>query len=220
MSYYLAEMIDKFFSYNLNLTEKSLLKIWKAILIEFENDGRFEDREFHIIYKVIKKYPDFFWEKIKDKLDELKPKTYPLYSRFVDFMQGGYMSRWFNHSIFSYIESDDVISWLKSTNYEEAKYIVADSLNIDFESDALPDIVIKLLTEFPDDEDLYNSIKVSSEGWSGSYVPVANKKISNINSMLEVYKDNESVIEFLRWVKKDYEYRRDREQIRDAERSI
>jgi hypothetical protein len=220
VSYYLAEMIDKFFSYNLNLTEKSLLKIWKAILIEFENDGRFEDREFHIIYKVIKKYPDFFWEKIKDKLDELKPKTYPLYSRFVDFMQGGYMSRWFNHSIFSYIESDDVISWLKSTNYEEAKYIVADSLNIDFESDALPDIVIKLLTEFPDDEDLYNSIKVSSEGWSGSYVPVANKKISNINSMLEVYKDNESVIEFLRWVKKDYEYRRDREQIRDAERSI
>lgn len=220
VSYYLDAMIDKFFSYNLNLTEKSLLKIWEAILIEFENDGKFEDKAFHIIYKVIKKYPDFFWEKIKDRLDELKPKTYPLYSRFVDFMQGGYMSRLFNHSIFSYIESNDVINWAKSTNYEEAKYIVADSLNIDFESDALPDIVIKLLTEFPDDEDLYSSIKVGSEGWSGSYVPVANKKISNIDMMINTYSDNTSVVDFLQWTKKGYEYHRDREQIRDEERNI
>lgn len=211
-------MIDEYFSYDLKLTETLLLNVWNSILKEFDDEGKFEGREFQPIYKIIQKYPDFFWKKIKNKLDELMPKTYPLYTHFVDFMQGGYMSRWFNHSIFSYIEPDDVISWLKSTNYKEAKYIVADSLNIDFESNILPNIVIKLLTEFPNDEDLYSSIKVSSEGWSGSYVPVANKKISNIDMMLNTYQNNSSVVEFLQWTKKGFEYRRDREQIRDEER--
>lgn len=213
-------MIDDYFSNNFELSDMLLTKIWDAILNELYNEGKFEDSGFCSIYKIIQKYPDFFLEKIKNKLDELKPATYPLYSRFVDFMQGGYMSRWFNHSIFSYIQSDDVISWLKVTNYEEARYIVADSLNIDFESDTLPDIVIKLLTTYPDDEDLYSSIKVSSEGWSGSYVPVANKKIENIDKMLEMYKDNESVVKFLQWAKIGFESRRDWEQSRDEEENL
>lgn len=105
-------------------------------------------------------------------------------------------------------------------NYKEAKYIVADSLNIDFESDTLPEIVIELLSEFPDDEDLYSSIKVSSEGWSGSYVPVANKKIENIEKMLEMYKDKESVLEFLQWAKRGFESRRDWERTRDEEENL
>lgn len=211
-------MIDDYFKYDLELTDALLLKVWEAILNEFNKEGRFENSEFRSIYKILKKYPAFFWEKIRNRLDELKPETYPQYNRFVDFMQGGYMSRWFNHSIFSYIEADDVINWLKITDYKEAKYIVADSLNIDFESDSLPDIVIKLLTEFPADEDLYSSIKVSSEGWSGSYVPVANNKLSNIEKMLELYRDNERVVDFLNWTKGYFEHRRDREQIKDEER--
>jgi hypothetical protein len=67
---------------------------------------------------------------------------------------------------------------------------------------------------------LYSSIKNKSEGWSGSYVPVANKKISNINLMLETYKNNDNVVEFLKWAKGSFEYRRDREQIRDEESNI
>lgn len=211
-------MIDDYFKYDLELTDDLLLKVWEAILNEFDKEGRFEDSGFRSIYKIIKKYPVFFWEKIRNRLDELKPETYPQYNRFVDFMQGGYMSRCFNHSIFSYVEPNDVVNWLKITDYKEAKYIVADSLNIDFKSDTLPDIVIKLLTEFPDDEDLYSSISNKSEGWMGSYVPVANNKLSNIKKMLERYRDNESVVDFLNWAKKGFEYRRDREQIRDEER--
>jgi hypothetical protein len=210
-------MINKYFLYNLELTDNLLFNIWEAILNEFENEGKFEHRGFHSIYAIIQKYPAFFWEKVKNRLDKLKPAAYPLYKHFVNFMQGGYMSQWFNHSIFSYIKPDDVISWLKCTDYEKAKYIVADSLNIDFESNILPEIAIKLLTQFPHDEDLYSSIKTRIEGWTGSYVPVANKKISNINNMLEAYKDNESVVEFLRWTKKGFEYRRDKERIRDEE---
>ncbi|DAB32655.1 MAG TPA: hypothetical protein CFH79_02810 [Sulfurospirillum sp. UBA11407] len=217
VKHYIEEMIDKYFAYNLEFTDKLLSNIWEAILYEFENEGKFEDRGFHSIYKIIQKYPDFFWEKIKNKLDELKPTTYPLYSRFIYFMQGGYLSHWYNHSIFSYINPDDVINWLKTTHYQKAKYIVADSLNIDFKSDTLPDIVIKLLTEFPNDEDLYSSIQTRSESWSGSYVPVANEKISNITCMLKLYEDNENVVEFLKWSKKGYENQRDREQIRDEE---
>lgn len=217
VKHYIEEMIDEYFAYNLEFTDKLLSNVWEAILNEFEDEGKFEDRGFHSIYKIIQKYPDFFWEKIKNKLDELKPTTYPLYSRFIDFMQGGYLSHWFNHSIFSYINPDDVINWLKTTHYKKAKYIVADSLNIDFKSDTLPDIVIKLLTEFPNDEDLYSSIQTRSESWSGSYVPVANEKISNITCMLKLYKNNKSVVEFLKWIKKGFEYKRDREQIRDEE---
>ena len=37
-----------------------------------------------------------------------------------------------------------------------------------------------VLTEFSNDTNLYSSITSTHEGWSGSYVPVANKKISNI----------------------------------------
>lgn len=213
-------MMDDYFSNNFEMKEPLLTKIWDAILNELDNEGKFEDGGFRSIYKIIQKYPDFFWEKIKNKLDELKPATYPLYSRFVDFMQGGYMSRWFNHSIFSYIQSDDVISWLKITDYTKAKYIVAKSLNIDFEIDTLPEIVIELLSVYPYDEDLYNSIKVSSEGWSGSYVPIANKKIENIEKMLKLYKDNERVLEFLQWAKKGFESRRDWEQNRDEEENL
>ena len=217
VKHYIEEMIDEYFAYNLEFTDKLLSNVWEAILNEFEDEGKFEDRGFHSIYKIIQKYPDFFWEKIKNKLDELKPTTYPLYSRFIDFMQGGYLSHWFNHSIFSYINPDDVINWLKTTHYKKAKYIVADSLNIDFKSDTLPDIVIKLLTEFPTDKDLYSSIQTRHESWSGSYVPVANEKISNIIKMLASYENNESVVEFLKWAKKGFENQRDREQIRDEE---
>ncbi|MFA6195115.1 MAG: hypothetical protein WC656_00555 [Sulfurimonas sp.] len=220
ITHYIDEMINKYFSYNLELTDKLLSSVWEAILDEFDKEGRFEERGFRTIYKIIQKYPNFFWEKLKNRLDELKPETYPSYNRFLDFMQGGYMARTFKSSIFGYIDSTRVIKWLKTTNYKEAKYIVADSLNIDFESNTLPNIVLQLLTEFPDDEDLYSSIKNKSESWSGSYVPVANEKISNINLMLETYKDKNSVVDFLKWVKKGLEYRRDREQIRDEERNI
>ena len=220
MTHDIDNMIDDYFKYDLELTDALLFKVWEAILTEFDKEARFEDSGFRSVYKIIKKYSAFFWEKIKNILDELKPTTYPQYNRFVDFMQGGYMSRWFNHSIFSYIEADDVINWLKVTDYKEARYIVADSLNIDFENDTLPDIVIKLLTEFPDDEDLYSSIKVSSEGWMGSYVPVANKKIENIEKMLEMYKDKESVLEFLQWAKRGFESRRDWERTRDEEENL
>ncbi|MDD4505182.1 MAG: hypothetical protein PHE60_02275 [Sulfurospirillaceae bacterium] len=214
------EMIDSYFINELELDDGLLSHIWEAILSEFDNEGKFEDRGFHSIYKIIQKYPEFFWEKIKNRLDELKPTSYPLYSRFIDFMQGGYLSHWFNHSIFSYINADDVISWLKTTNYKKAKYIVADSLNIDFKSDTLPDIVIKLLTEFPTDKDLYSSIQTRHESWSGSYVPVANEKISNTTSMLKLYENNESVVEFLKWAKEGFEYTRNREQIRDEEERL
>lgn len=214
------EMIDSYFINELELDNGLLSHIWEAILSEFDNEGNFEDRGFHSIYKIIQKYPEFFWEKIKNRLDELKPTTYPLYSRFIDFMQGGYLSHWFNHSIFSYINPNDVISWLKTTNYKKAKYIVADSLNIDFKSDTLPDIVIKLLTEFPTDKDLYSSIQTRHESWSGSYVPVANEKISNITSMLKLYENNESVVEFLKWAKEGFEYTRNREQTRDEEERL
>ncbi|MEA3498036.1 MAG: hypothetical protein U9R16_03145 [Campylobacterota bacterium] len=220
ITHYIDEMIDYYFSNNLELPGSTLLKVWEAILVEFDTDGKFEDRGFQAIYKIIKRYPDFFWDKVKNKLDELKPTAYPLYTRFVNFMQGGYMSRWFNHSIFSYIDSDKVIKWLKITKYEKAKYIVADSFNIDFESDNLPDIVINILKEFPNDKKLYGGIHCGSESWSGSYVPVANQKISNIDTMLELYKDNSSVVDFLKWAKKYFENRRDGEQVRDEERYL
>ncbi len=211
-------MIDDYFAYDLELTDELLLNVWEAVLFEFEKGDRFEDREFHTIFKIMQKYPDYFWVQIKNKLDELRPSTYPLYNRFVDFMQGGYLADTFNQSIFSYMDSDEVIGWLKATNYKEARYIVAESLNIDFESNTLPPIVIQILTAFPNDEDLYSHITSRSESWSGSYVPVANKKISNIDCMLELYKESDSVVEFLKWAKKSYEYRRDREQVRDEER--
>ena len=73
-------------------------------------------------------------------------------------------------------------------DYKEAKYIVADSSNIDFEKDELPKIVIMILEEFPKDKDLYSSIVTRSESWRGSYVPYANKKLANIKIMTDKYK--------------------------------
>lgn len=215
---YLNEMIDEYFLRNFELNESLLEKVWDVIFNELKGKGKFDERTFHPVYKIIKSNSSFFWENIRDALEELKPQKYPLYGNFTHFMQGGYLSDTYEQSIFSFIDSNLVMDWLKSTSFKEAKYIIADTLNIDFETDSLPQIVIQLLTEFSDDRDLYASIKSRSEGWTGSYVPVANKKISNIDKMLEYYRDNKSVIEFLKWAKKSFEYHRDREQIRDEER--
>lgn len=218
--YHIDNLTDVYFSYGLALPKETLKKVWEAILYEFDDDAKFEKREFGAIYKIIQHYPEFFWKKIKNTLDELKPARYPLYSNFVTFMQGGYMSRWFTHSIFNFINPEEVVSWLKSTQYEKAKYIVADSFNIDFKSDILPEIVINILTEFPNDENLYFSISCSSESWSGSYVTVANEKIHNIDVMLERYKDIDSVVDFLKWAKKSFEYSRERALRDDEERNL
>ncbi|MCK9373655.1 MAG: hypothetical protein M0P91_10680 [Sulfuricurvum sp.] len=215
---YLNEIVDEYFSSNFELNEALLAKVWDFILIELKGKGKFDERTFQPVYKIIKSNSNYFWKNIRDLLEELKPQKYPLYGSFTHFMQGGYLSDTYEQSIFSFIDSNHVIDWLKSTSFKEAKYIIADTLNIDFETDSLPEIVIQLLTEFSDDRDLYASIKSRSEGWTGSYVPVANKKISNIDRMLEYYQNNKNVIEFLKWAKKSFEYHRDREQIRDEER--
>ena len=135
-------------------------------------------------------------------------------------MQGGWMSNWFSHSLFNFIDSDEVIAWIKSTDYEKAKYVVADSFNIDFKQSELPIIVIKMLDEFLNDKDLYSSMVTRSESWSGSYVYVANEKIANIESMLNKYEENKNIVEFLKHHKKYYESKRDREKIRDEERDL
>jgi hypothetical protein len=218
--HYIDNLIDAYFSHELGFPKETLEKVWEAILYELDNNAKFEKREFRVIYKIIQNYPEFFWEKIKNTLDELKPTNYPLYSNFVTFMQGGYLSRWFAHSIFNFIVPAEVMIWLKSTHYEKAKYIVADSFNIDFKSSTLPEIVIKILTEFPNDEKLYFSIKCNSESWSGSYVPVADEKISNIDKMIDLYKDNDSVLDFLKWSRKSFEYDRERAQRDDEERDL
>ncbi len=220
ISHHLNQLIDKYFFYDLVFSDLMLSKVWEAILDEFSDEAKFDKREFSTIYKIIQKYPNFFWIKIKTTLDELQPDRYPLYSNFVTFMQGGYLSRKFTNSLFNFIDSNEVLSWLKSTTYEKAKYIVADSFNIDFKNDSLPDIVLKVLTEFPDDEKLYFSIKCNSESWSGSYVPVADEKISNIDKMIDLYRENDSVLDFLKWSRKSFEYDRERAQRDDEERDL
>lgn len=212
--------IESFIENEFKFGEKTLLCIWNSILVEFQKEGRFDGEKFHALYEIIKVNPSFFWNLISTKLDELKPDTYPEYSKFVDFMQGGWMSNWFSHSIFNFIESNDVINWIKTTDYEKAKYIVADSFNIDFKKDELPEIVIVMLNEFPGDKDLYSSIVTGTESWSGSYVYVANEKLKNIESMLVKYKKNSSIVSFLKYYKKYYEERRDREKIKDEERDL
>ncbi|PHO12063.1 hypothetical protein CPG38_09975 [Malaciobacter marinus] len=212
--------IESFIKNGFKFEEKTLLCIWNSILVEFQKEGRFDGEKFHGLYEVIKVNPSFFWNLISTKLDELKPNTYPEYSKFVDFMQGGWMSNWFSHSIFNFIEPNDVINWIKTTDYEKAKYIVADSFNIDFKKDELPEIVIVMLNEFPGDKDLYSSIVSRRESWSGSYVYVANEKLKNIELMLVKYKENSNIVGFLKYYKKYYEERRDREKIRDEERDL
>ena len=210
--------IESFIENGFKFEEKTLLKVWDSILIEFEKEGRFDREKFYALYEIIKAYPSFFWKLISNRLDTIKPNSYPTYSRFVDFMQGGWLSKWFSHSIFNFIDSQEVIDWIKKTDYKEAKYIVGDSFNIDFEEDQLPEIVIEMLETFPSDKDLYSSIATSKESWSGSYVPYANKKLSNIEIMLEKYIMYKGVISFLKYSKNYYELKKDREKIRDEER--
>ena len=212
--------VESFIKNGLRFEEKTLLSVWNSILVEFQKEGRFDGEKFDALYEIIKEYPSFFWKLISNKLDELKPDSYPEYSKFVDFMQGGWMSNWFSHSLFNFIDSDEVIAWIKSTDYEKAKYVVADSFNIDFKQSELPIIVIKMLDEFLNDKDLYSSMVTRSESWSGSYVYVANEKIANIESMLNKYEENKNIVEFLKHHKKYYESKRDREKIRDEERDL
>lgn len=217
IEYDILKGVESFIKNGLKFEEKSLLIIWNNVLTELQKEGRFDGEKFHALFKIIKEYPSFFWKLISNKLDELKPNSYPIYSKFVDFMQGGWMSNWFSHSLFNFIDSDEVINWIKNTDYKKAKYIVADSFNIDFKQSELPIIVIKMLDEFPNDKDLFSSIVTRSESWSGSYVYVANEKIANIELMLKMYRENKNIIEFLKYHKKYYESRRDKEKIIDEE---
>lgn len=220
IEYDILKGVESFIKNGLKFEEKSLLIIWNNFLTELQKEGRFDGEKFHALFKIIKEYPSFFWKLISNKLDELKPNSYPIYSKFVDFMQGGWMSNWFSHSLFNFIDSDEVINWIKNTDYKKAKYIVADSFNIDFKQSELPIIVIKMLDEFPNDKDLYSSIVTGSESWSGSYVYVANEKIANIELMLDKYKENKNIVEFLKYHKKYYESKRDREKNRDEENDL
>lgn len=212
--------VESFIKNGFRFEEKTLLSVWNSILGEFQKEGRFDGEKFDALYEIIKEYPSFFWKLISNKLYELKPDSYPIYSKFVDFMQGGCMSNWFSHSLFNFIDSDEVINWIKNTDYKKAKYIVADSFNIDFKQSELPIIVIKMLDEFPNDKDLFSSIVTRSESWSGSYVYVANEKIANIELMLKMYKENKNIVEFLKYHKKYYESKRDREKTIDEERDL
>ncbi|MGE4398144.1 MAG: hypothetical protein AB7D29_01375 [Campylobacterales bacterium] len=216
-SYYMDDMIRIYFAKGFELSGHILNRVWGCVSSELDNGGKFEDRRFQPVYKIIKKYSVYFWDKIKNELESRKPAGYPLYGIFIDFLQGGYMSRSFDNSVFAYIEPELIMEWLVNTEYKGAKYIVADSLNIDFTKDYLPELVIALLGEFPNDERLYSSIKCGSESWSGSYVPVANAKIANIETMLEKYKDTKSIVGFLKWAKKIFEHRRDWEKRDDEE---
>jgi len=69
-------------------------------------------------------------------------------------------------------------------------------------------------------QDLYSSIITRSESWIGSYVPYANKKLSSIEIMLDKYFQYKYVIAFLKYSKKYYESKRDREKVRDEERDL
>lgn len=220
IDHYIDMMIDDFFSLDLKLSANTLSKVWDSILFELNGNGKFEVSEFNSVYKILKKYSNFFWDILQKNLDEVQPSTYPIYGNYLHFMQGGYLADSFPRSIFSYLNAPKILEWLKVTKYENAKYIIADSLNIDFKSNDLPEIVMGILTEFPNDIDLYHGITSKHEGWSGSYVPVANKKISNIETMIDKYQNNKSVIDFLKWAKKGFESRRDREQVRDEEENI
>lgn len=212
--------VESFIKNQFKFEENTLLSVWNSILVELQKEGRFDGIKFDALYKIIKEYPSFFWRHISNKLDELKPNSYPIYSKFVNFMQGGWLSNCFSHSIFNFIDSDEVISWIKNTDYKKAKYIVADSFNIDFKQSELPIIVIRMLDEFPNDKDLFSSVVTHSESWSGSYVYVANEKIANIELMLKMYKENKNIVEFLKYHKKYYESKRDREKTIDEERDL
>lgn len=198
----------------------TLMKIWKSTLNELSKEGRFDGEKFMGLFKIIRAYPNFFWNLISIELDRVKPNSYPEYSKFVDFMQGGWMSRCFNDSIFNFITPSLIINWIKKTDYTKAKYIIAETFNIDFKNDILPEIVINMLEEFPNDKNLYSSMITNSESWTGSYVPYANEKIVNIETMLDTYQHLTSVLAFLNYSKKYYELMRDREIIRDEERSL
>ena len=219
-SYYVDDMINMYFSKGFELSESILGIVWNCVSGELDNNGKFEDRRFQPIYKIIKKYPVYFWDKIKNELNSRRPSNYPLYGIFIDFLQGGYMSCSFDSSVFAHIEPELVIEWLKDTDYENAKYIIADSLNIDFTRDYLPELVVGMLNEFPSDQRLYSSIKCRSESWSGSYVPVANAKIANIDIMLEKYKAKNNIVNFLNWARKSFEHRRDWEKRDDEETDV
>ncbi|WP_428738694.1 hypothetical protein [Sulfurimonas sp.] len=216
----IVSMTESYLSYGLEFSTTLLEKVWESVLIEFKNNGNFERSEFDSVYKILEKYPDFFWNKLKDNLDEVQPSKYPTYSTYLHFTQGGYLARHYSNSIFRNIDTKKIVEWLKTTPFKDAKYLIADSLNIDFQSNTLPEIVIKLLEEYPNDIDLYYSITVKSEGWTGSYVHVANEKISNVDKMLEDNKDNKKVMDFLLWAKKSFESRKERAQREDEERNI
>ena len=96
---------ESFIKNGFRFEEKTLLSVWNSILGEFQKEGRFDGEKFDALYEIIKEYPSFFWKLISNKLDELKPDSYPIYSKFVDFMQGGCMSNCFSHSLFNFIDS-------------------------------------------------------------------------------------------------------------------